>query len=226
MPGISLPVPNAPGPGPWVDCSSMGVNPEGQLDETANANDLVDLETAAFPAAVLGKYLCSFKGESPSRTITPDTAGTIAYGRAVRKAPPAGAMTPGLNLNLAASNLSTVGPRGPAGSLPVRATIFQPFGADPCEILPGSLGIASVLTVLVNGFYQIRVTFTAAFANQNYVVLGNWVLSAGGPFQPIGFNSLTGDGRLPNDVLIGFFDAGGPVNCNAAASYLMIGCDG
>jgi hypothetical protein len=205
MPTIILPVPNAPGPGAWVDCSGLGQFPEVQLDAAAVAADEVNLETAAMSTAVLGKLLKSVVGGSVSATLLQQNgrdwqSTPIAWGRAVR----VGGPTPGLNLNLAASNLANPGPAGPPG-FPVQGTMALVLGTPGAFLQPGSRGITSVTTATVNGFKQVIVTFSAPFATANYSVVGNWWNSAAPPcpLQPIAWNDPANpgnDGRTTTTV--------------------------
>lgn len=232
VPPILLPVPNAPGPGPWVDCSLLGPDPEAQLDAAATVDDACDLETAAFAGAVLGNFIAEFAGQQTSLTLVTRETGSIAFARAVRlQSVTGGPLTPGLNLNLASSNVSQVGPQGPAGpagGAPVDATL-QTDGIGGILAMAGAVGIAAVVIVMVNGVNQVRVTFLSAFANGNYPVQANWwaLLDPAEPLRPIGFNTGVApwDGRIGASVTFELFTlAGVPVDPAINQVRIMITC--
>lgn len=205
---LILPVPNVPGPGPWVAASDVGPLPEGQLNPSALAADLVSVETAATPAAIVGKELMQFAGGQPSKNLSQSDlnaqySGTglkplvFGYLRAVRKAGP----TLGLNLNITSSNLNAQGQPGPPGGSPVSGTIITD-GVGGIVLQPGGVGIAAVAIVLVGRIPQVQVTFATPFGFATYPVAANWWPTAGPGFLlPIGFATPpTFDGRTLANV--------------------------
>jgi hypothetical protein len=201
MPTIKLPVPNwvvgSGGPiyGAWVDVSGVGIQPQGQLDEVATSADVVTMETAADPAAVVGVYVAGFAGGIGSYQIEPP----IALARAVRQPPPAGAgaTTAGISLNLSQSNQTSRGPAGPSG-VSVQCTL-RTNGVGGISIDTGQTGVVGTPSfVTVAGVKQILVTFATAFPTPSYSVLGGWFnpAIAPAPLNPFAMDTPpVADGR-------------------------------
>jgi hypothetical protein len=108
------------------------------------------------------------------------------------------------------------------GGATVRGSLVTD-GAGHITVAPGATGIAGVALVSSGGSHAVQVTFSAAFANANYVWGGNWFATSPGVL-PVVLGNLgvaAADPRLAGSVTFVVYNAFGETDPSSTALTVM-----